>query len=75
MLSCLGLPGRVTMTSVLEAKFAGVWASRPALAALVMLLASAEANTSAFAPCVNCSTRDDEPAKLNCTSAPGLSFW
>ena len=38
-----------------------------------MFLVSAEANTSADAPCVSWVTRSDEPAKLKSTELPGLS--
>ena len=68
-----GLPGATAMVSVFDAKFTGSPASRPACAALSMFLVSAEANTSAGAPCVNCVTRSEDPAKENSTDAPGLS--
>ena len=45
-----GLPGAVTIVSVLDAKFTGLPASRSAWAALSMFFVSADANTSAGAP-------------------------
>ena len=68
-----GLPGAVTIVSVLEAKLTGSPASRSAWAALSMFFVSAEANTSAGAPWVNWVTRSEEPAKENSMSVPGLS--
>jgi hypothetical protein len=70
---CFGLPGGVTMVSVLVAKLTGAVAVSPASTALVMFLVSAEANTSACAPWVSWATRSDEPAKLNSTLVPGCS--
>ena len=71
---CFGFPGGVTMVRVLVAKLTGSPVTRPASTALVMLFVSAEANTSAGAPCVSWVTRSEEPAKLNVTFVPGLSF-
>ena len=70
----LGFPGGVTMVRVFEAKLTGSLVSRPASTALVMLFVSAEVNTSAGAPWVSWATRSEEPAKLNVTDVPGLSF-
>src|SRR5690606_1021801 len=50
--------------------------SEPCLLAsvsLVMLLRSAETNTSAGAPSAICAARSEDPAKLNVTSASGLA--
>ena len=69
-----GFPGGVTMVSVLVAKLTGSPATSPASVAFFMFAASAEANTSAGAPWVSWVTRSDEPAKLNVTFVPGLSF-
>src|SRR6478672_8671095 len=71
----LGLPGAVTIVRVLLAKLTGSPATNPASTAFVMLLVSAEANTSAGAPAVSWVTRSEEPAKLNVTVEPGFPFW
>ena len=42
--------------------------------ALSMFLVSAEAKTSAGAPCWICATRSEEPAKLKVTVTPGCAF-
>ena len=68
-----GFPGGVTIVRILLAKFTGVPETRFADVALVMLLVSAEANTSAGAPAVSWVTRSEEPAKLNVTVDPGFS--
>ncbi len=65
-----GLSGGTAIIIVLVAKTVGVPESRSSLAALSMVLVSAEANTSAGAPCWSWATRSEEPAKLNSTGAP-----
>ncbi|CNI07791.1 Uncharacterised protein [Mycobacterium tuberculosis] len=50
---CFGLPGAVTMTNVLAAKFVGLPFTRPALTTVSICAVSADAKTSAVAPCVN----------------------
>src|SRR6478609_8817205 len=59
------------VSSVLEAKLIGVAAVSEAPVALSMFLVSAEAKTSAGAPCWSWDTRSEEPAKLNVTVLPG----
>lgn len=68
-----GFPGAVTMTSVLAAKFVGFPASSPALTTVSICAVSADANTSALAPCVSWVASSEEPAKSNSTPLPGLS--
>ena len=68
-----GFPGAVTIVSVLDAKFTGSPATSFASVALSMFFVSADANTSAGAPCVNWVTRSEDPAKENSMSLPGLS--
>lgn len=61
------------MTRVLEAKFVGSAASRPALATTSICAVSAEANTSAVAPWVSWVASSEEPANSNSIPVPG--FW
>ena len=68
-----GLPGPTMIASRLVAKISGSFALLPASVSLVMLLLSAEANTSAGAPCPIWATNSDDAAKLNVTFAPGYS--
>jgi hypothetical protein len=63
------------MVRILLAKFTGVPDTRLAVVALVILLVSADANTSAGAPAVSWVTRSEDPAKLNVTVDPGFSVW
>ena len=62
-----GLPGGTAISRVLVAKFTGAPSTRPSPVALSMFLVSAEANTSAGAPCWIWVTRSEEPAKLKLT--------
>src|SRR5215204_5797397 len=54
---------------------AKVWgaSARPSLTASFIFASSAEANTSAGAPCSSCVRRVELPAKFSCTSVPGWS--
>src|ERR1700753_4431397 len=61
------------MTNVLEAKFVGSPANSPALVTVAICAVSADANTSAFAPCVNCVASSEDPPKSKSTPLPGLS--
>src|SRR6478609_1332303 len=70
-----GFPGGVTIVRMLPAKLTGVPDTRFAAVALVMLLVSADANTSAGAPAVSWVTRSEDPAKLKVTVDPGFSVW
>src|SRR3978361_971480 len=70
-----GLPGAVTMTRVLAAKFVGSAASKPGFASGSLCAVSADANTSAVAPWVRLFANSEEPAKLNSTLTPGLSAF
>src|SRR3954452_8115620 len=69
-----GLSGGTAISSVLEAKFAGSPSMALADAALSMLAVSAEANTSAGAPCWICATRSEDPPKLSFTVTPLCSL-
>ena len=69
----LGFPGGVTIVSVFVAKLTGDPVTALTSEALVMLLGSAEANTSAGAPWVSCVARSEDPAKLKTTVVPGWS--
>src|SRR5215207_9617099 len=67
-----GLPaGTITVRRFL----AKVWGAsvRPSLTASFIFASSAEANTSAGAPCSSCVRRVELPAKFSCTSVPGWS--
>ena len=68
-----GFPGGTTMVRVLVAKFLASPSTRSSPLSLSMFRVSAEAKTSAGAPCVICVTRSAEPAKLRVTSDPGLA--
>src|SRR5581483_2770098 len=63
---CLGLPGATTISSLLRAKTRGA-STRPASTSFCMLFWSADANTSAGAPCWIWVTSAWEPAKLYVT--------
>jgi hypothetical protein len=63
------------MVRILVAKSTGVPETRFAVVAFVILLVSADANTSPGAPAVSWVTRSEDPAKLNVTVDPGFSFW
>src|SRR5215211_655713 len=67
-----GLPaGTITVRRFL----AKVWgaSARPSLTAASIFASSAEANTSAGAPCSSCVRRVELPAKFSFTSVPGCS--
>ena len=66
-----GLSGGTAISNVFEAKISGVPSTRLSPVALSMFFVSAEANTSAGAPCCSWVTRSEEPAKLNVTLVPG----
>src|ERR1700730_7154847 len=72
---CLGSPGAVTITKVLDAKLTGSVSVKPALATVSICALSLEAKMSAGAPEVNCIASSDEPAKSKSTVVPGLSVW
>ncbi len=61
------------MTNVFDAKFVGLPVSKPALLTVSIWAVSAEANTSAVAPCASWVARSEEPANSNSTPRPG--FW
>ncbi len=61
---CFGFPGATAISSRLRANVFGVW-TRPASTSSCMLEVSAEAKTSAGAPCWIWATRAWEPAKFN----------
>src|SRR5450631_4482027 len=65
-----GLPGATAISSLFLAKITGVSTS-PAVTSLFMLAWSADANTSAGAPCWIWVTRVLDPAKLNVRLRPG----
>src|SRR6478672_9566406 len=69
-----GLSGGTAISRVLDAKLTGVAAVSEAPVALSMFLVSAEAKTSAGAPCWSWATRSEDPAKLKVTLAPGWAF-
>src|SRR5690348_10304732 len=71
----LGLPGATTISSLLRANTRGVPVVKPSPFNLSMFVVSAEANTSADAPCSICVTRVGVPAKLNFTVTPELAPW
>jgi hypothetical protein len=66
-----GFPGAVTMTSVLVAKIFGSVALSPSFS---MFFSSAEANTSAGAPCLIWLTSVDDPSNDSDTLTPSFSF-
>src|SRR5689334_22979211 len=69
-----GLPGGTAISSVLDAKLTGAVAVSESPVALAMFFVSAEAKTSAGAPCWSWATRSDDPAKLKVTFVPGCAF-
>lgn len=70
-MTCFGLPGAVTIVSVLLANGVGVPVTRPASTAFAMFLSSAEAKTSPGAPWLSWATRSEEPPTLKLTVTPG----
>ena len=69
-----GLPGGTAISRVLDAKLTGAAAVSESPVALSMFVVSAEAKTSAGAPCWIWATRSEEPAKLKVTVVPGWAF-
>src|SRR3954454_17934925 len=65
-----GLSGGTAISRVLLAKSWGSSAGRPSATALSMLAVSAEAKTSAGAPCWICATRSEDAPKLKLTFTP-----
>src|SRR5215469_734876 len=72
---CLGLPACTAISSLLCANTDGVPMLNPPLTTFCMFAWSAEAKTSAGAPCWICVTSIGLPAKLNLTSTPGYFAW
>src|SRR5215471_9660385 len=72
---CFGLPARTAISSSFCANKTGAPAANPPLTTFCMLATSAEAKTSAGAPCSICMTSIGLPAKLNLTSTPGYRAW
>src|SRR6266850_3083997 len=68
-----GFPLGTTSTGSLRAKVLGASASLPATRAC-MCFWSADANTSAGAPCSNCVRSSWEPARFKTTLVPGCVF-
>jgi hypothetical protein len=68
-----GSSGGVAISSVLDAKLTGSPSTKSSPTAASMMLVSAEAKTSADAPCWSWAIRSDEPAKLNVTFTPSWS--
>src|SRR5579875_1337694 len=68
---CFGLPAWTAISKRLCAKTRGVVALKPPLTTFSMFAWSAEAKTSAGAPCWIWVTRVGLPAKLNLTFSPG----
>src|SRR5256885_2649865 len=70
----LGFPGATTISSLLCAKTCGVPAVKPSPFSLSMFVVSADAKTSAGAPCSICVTSVGVPAKLDfIVTAPAVS--
>src|SRR5579884_116129 len=69
---CLGLPGATAISSLFRANVTGV-STRPAVTSLFMLVWSADAKTSAGAPCWIWVTSALDPAKLDLRSSSGLA--
>jgi len=69
---CFGLPGATAISSLFLAKVTGV-PTKPAFTSLRMLVVSADAKTSAGAPCVIWATRALEPAKSYVNARLGLA--
>src|SRR3954470_20962006 len=65
-----GLSGGTAISKVLDANFTGVPRTSSSATALSMFAVSADANTSAGAPCWICATRSEEPPKLKLTFTP-----
>src|SRR5699024_336178 len=68
-----GFPAGTAIIGVLEVKSAGSAASSPEPTSSSMVSGSAEAKTSAGAPCWICCTRVEDPATLSATSTPSCS--
>ena len=71
---CPGLSGGVMSTRTLVANTVGDAAASFWSIARVIVVSSAVASTSAFAPPASWSTSEDEPSKENFTVTPGWSF-
>src|SRR5215212_2751443 len=72
----LAMPARLPAGTITVRRFlAKVWgaSARPSLTAASFFASSAEANTSAGAPCSSCVRRVELPAKFSFTSVPGCS--
>src|SRR4051794_36465071 len=69
VLTCAGLSGGTAISSRFVAKGTG-FTARSSATSVSMVEVSAEAKTSAGAPCWICATRSEEPPKLNATLTP-----
>ena len=69
-----GLPLGTMIASWLVAKITGSVPFMPASVSFFMLTSSAEANTSAGAPCGDLFTSADEPSKLKVALASGFAL-
>src|SRR5215204_4895716 len=70
------MPARLPAATITVRRFlAKVWgaSARPSLTAASIFASSAEANTSAGAPCSSCVRRVELPAKFSFASVPGCS--
>ena len=68
---CFGLPFSTAISSLFFAKSTGSPAFAAAATSLSMFFWSAEAYTSAGAPCSTCVSRSADEPKLNVTFVPG----
>ena len=70
-----GLPGLVTISSELRAKITGFPSMSPAVWTVFIVSVSAEAKTSAGAPCWIWVASVPEDPKLNVIVVPGWAAW